>query len=125
MRFGGPALVLVIVGCAAATAPMSPRTAAAVAGASTGSCRVACGTGTWCDHETGTCVGTSPSPTRTSDRAAPLEAATYHEGTLPFVCRTADGTEDEIVASDRTAATHACEALGGEPCTCERPRAPD
>jgi hypothetical protein len=101
---------------------MPPRTAAALGGEPR-ACPASCPIGTWCDTGTGQCIAASQSGgASTSTRTAASSTApdAPPEG-LVFACTTVHGLDDEIVASDGDAATRACEALNGEPCTCAAP----
>jgi hypothetical protein len=114
----GAALLSIVAGCTS-TPTVPPRVAAALGGQPRG-CTITCPTGTWCDADTGTCIGTTAGgATQTSSaHASTSTAVDAAPGGHAFSCTTVHGLGDEIVASDGDAATRACEAMNGEPCTC-------
>lgn len=102
---------------------MPPRSAAMLAAGSEG-CRFACATGSFCDQDTGTCVSASEERTSAEGASAGADtsdAPSHSDRSLPFLCATADGTDDDVVAVDVESAERACAALSGEPCTCRPP----
>lgn len=111
---------------------MSPRVAQAT-GALGHSCSATSTAtlGSWCDRNTGTTVygtgeASSSSSSPSSSRAArvtapPPDPVMMPAGEVPFVCRSASGLEDDVIAPDRDAAEHDCASMTGEPCECHIP----
>ncbi len=107
---------------------MSPRVAQAV-----GSLGHTCGSqptvslGSWCDRNTGTTVeGSGEAPTASSSppprpSAPARDPVMLPAGELPFVCRSASGLEDEVIAPDLENAIRNCRSMTGEPCECRIP----
>lgn len=111
------ALLLWVEGCGGPS-PIPPRVAQALEGQPHG-CAFVCSVGSYCDPATGSCIRAGSEPTSSS--AAGQSAHEPEEPLQPglvFACVTASGLEDEVVASDLEAATHACTALDGERCSC-------
>lgn len=113
---------------------MSPRVAQAT-GALGHSCSATstASLGSWCDRNTGTTVygsgeaSSSSSSSSSSFSSTPRASAPPRDpvmmpaGEVPFVCRSASGLEDDVIAPDLDAAVHDCTSMTNEPCACHIP----
>lgn len=83
--------------------------------------------GGWCDRNTGMGIdnsrtsGGSVSSPPSRPSAPARDPVTLPIGEAPYLCRSASGLEDTVVAPDRESARRDCATMTGEPCDCRIP----